>query len=173
MTAPASGSATYTVAATANSVTTPTASATVTVAPTSCTLTASPANPLPNGPVQLTGSCVNLPPGSTYSWTGPGTNVCTSSSLSCTVAAPATAGNVTYGVTANSASGSAAASASATVNVGGNGAAFGVADGTTVTVLDLLLAADARAVNGVLYNGNAALRDKANNVFSAVNGAGG
>jgi hypothetical protein len=60
----------------------------------------------------------------------------------------------------------------ATSNVGANGAAFGVANGATMTVLDLLLAADARAVNGVLCNGNAALRNKANNVFSAVNQAG-
>jgi hypothetical protein len=60
----------------------------------------------------------------------------------------------------------------ASVNVGSNGAAFGAADNTTMTVLDLLLAADAQAVNGVLYGGNAALRNKANNVFSAVNQAG-
>jgi hypothetical protein len=60
----------------------------------------------------------------------------------------------------------------ATFNVGTNGAAFGVADGTTMTVLELLLAADARAVNGVLYNGNANLRHKANDVFSAINQAG-
>src|SRR5207245_3444665 len=42
----------------------------------------------------------------------------------------------------------------ATVNVGSNGAGFGVVDGTTLTVLDALLAADAQAVNGLLYNGN-------------------
>jgi hypothetical protein len=57
----------------------------------------------------------------------------------------------------------------ATVNVGSNGDAFGVANGTTMTVIDLLLAADAQAVSGVLYNGNATLRNKANNVFGAVN----
>jgi hypothetical protein len=61
----------------------------------------------------------------------------------------------------------------ATVNVGGDGDAFGVANNTTLTILDLLLAADAQAVNGVLYNGNATKRNEANNVFSAVNQAGG
>jgi serine/threonine protein kinase len=63
--------------------------------------------------------------------------------------------------------------ATATYNVGSNGAAFGVADNTTMTVMDLLLAADAQAVNGVLYNGNTTKRNMANNVFSAINEAGG
>ena len=36
-----------------------------------------------------------------------------------------------------------------------------------------LLVTDAQAVNGVLYNGNATKRNEANNVFSAVNQAGG
>jgi hypothetical protein len=63
--------------------------------------------------------------------------------------------------------------ATATFNVGSNGAAFGVANNTTMTVMDLLLAADAQAVNGVLYNGNATKRTMANNVFSAINQAGG
>ena len=61
----------------------------------------------------------------------------------------------------------------ASVNVGSNGAAFGVADNTAMTVMDLLLATDAQAVNGVLYGGNASRRNQANNVFSAVNQAGG
>ena len=39
----------------------------------------------------------------------------------------------------------------ATFNAGSNGDAFGVANNTTMTVLDLLLATDAQAVNGVLY----------------------
>jgi streptogramin lyase len=60
----------------------------------------------------------------------------------------------------------------ATASVGGNGDAFGVANNTTMTLMDLLLAADAQAVNGVLYNGNATRRSEANNVFSAVNDAG-
>ncbi len=60
----------------------------------------------------------------------------------------------------------------ATVNVGSNGDAFGVANNSTLTLIDLLRAADAQAVNGVLYGGNAAKRKEANDVFSAVNQAG-
>jgi probable HAF family extracellular repeat protein len=59
-----------------------------------------------------------------------------------------------------------------TFNVGSNGAAFGVANNTTMTVMDLLLAVDSQARNGVLYNGDALKRDKANNVFGAINQAG-
>jgi hypothetical protein len=55
------------------------------------------------------------------------------------------------------------------VNVGSNGAAFGVADGTLLTVLDLLKATDAQAIKGVLYNGDVAERKLANAVYSAVN----
>jgi hypothetical protein len=62
--------------------------------------------------------------------------------------------------------------ATATYNVGSNGAAFGVADNTVMTVMDLLLAADAQTVNGVLYNGNTTKRTMANSVFSAINQAG-
>jgi hypothetical protein len=60
----------------------------------------------------------------------------------------------------------------ATYNVGCNGSAFGVANNTTMTVLDLLLAADRQAVVGVLYNGDVAKRNQANDVFSAINQAG-
>ena len=60
----------------------------------------------------------------------------------------------------------------ATYKVGDDGAAFGVANNTIVTVMDLLLAADSQAVNGVLYNGNKAKRDMANDVFSDINEAG-
>ena len=59
------------------------------------------------------------------------------------------------------------------MNVGSNGDAFGVANNTTMTILDLLLATDAQAVNGVLYGGNATKRNEANNVYSAINQAGG
>ena len=62
---------------------------------------------------------------------------------------------------------------SATVGVGSNGDAFGVANNTTVTVMDLLLTTDNQAVNGLLYNGNTARRNEANSVYSAVNQAGG
>ena len=42
-----------------------------------------------------------------------------------------------------------------------------------MTVMDLLLAADDQAVNGVLYNGNTTRRKEANDVFSAINQSGG
>jgi hypothetical protein len=60
----------------------------------------------------------------------------------------------------------------ATVNVGSNGDAFGVANNTALTLMDLLLATDCQAVNGVLYSGNTNKRNHANNVYSAVNQAG-
>jgi hypothetical protein len=60
----------------------------------------------------------------------------------------------------------------ATFSVGCNGDAFGVANNTKLTLLDLLQAADAQAVSGVLYNGNKDKRSDANAVFSAVNEAG-
>ena len=41
-----------------------------------------------------------------------------------------------------------------------------------LTVLDLLLSTNSQAVRGVLYNGNATLRNQANAVYSAVNQAG-
>jgi hypothetical protein len=46
----------------------------------------------------------------------------------------------------------------ATWSVGPNGDAFGVANNTSMTVMDLLLAADSQAVRGLLYNGNTAKR---------------
>jgi hypothetical protein len=36
-----------------------------------------------------------------------------------------------------------------------------------------LLATDAQAVNGLLYNGNTTMRNEANTVYSALNAAGG
>jgi hypothetical protein len=57
----------------------------------------------------------------------------------------------------------------ATTSVGSNGDAFGVANNSTLTLMDLLLAADSQAVNGALYGGNAAKRNEANAVFSAFN----
>ena len=63
--------------------------------------------------------------------------------------------------------------ATATFNVDANGDAFGVANNTVMTVLDFLLAADAQAVNGVLYNGSTAKRNMANYVSNAINQAGG
>ena len=54
-------------------------------------------------------------------------------------------------------------------NIGSNGAAFGVANNTNMEVLDILDAANDRAVNGVLYNGNTTLRNMANTVFTGIN----
>ena len=59
-----------------------------------------------------------------------------------------------------------------TWNVGSGGAAFGVPNNSTLTVLQLLKAANDRAVNGVLYGGSKSLRDAANAVFSGINEAG-
>ncbi|MCX7702146.1 MAG: MSCRAMM family adhesin SdrC, partial [Gemmataceae bacterium] len=71
---------------------------------------------------------------------------------------------------------------SSTFNIGTNGAAFGVADHTVMTVLDILRATDSRTRNGILYDldGNGTiskserkLRVQANDVYSAINEAGG
>jgi hypothetical protein len=61
----------------------------------------------------------------------------------------------------------------AAVSVGSNGDAFGVANNTTMTVMGPLLATDDQAVNGLLYDGNAARRNEANAVYGALNDAGG
>ncbi|HEV3447989.1 MAG TPA: LamG-like jellyroll fold domain-containing protein [Gemmataceae bacterium] len=61
----------------------------------------------------------------------------------------------------------------AAVNVGSNGDAFGVANNSTLTVMELLLATDAQAINGLLFNGNTTKRNEANTVFSVLNQAGG
>jgi hypothetical protein len=52
-------------------------------------------------------------------------------------------------------------------SVGSNGAAFGVPNNTKLTILQLLQAVNATAVNGVVANPNAA-----NDVFDAVNQGG-
>lgn len=54
-------------------------------------------------------------------------------------------------------------------NVGDSGAAFGVADNTDLTVMDIMLAVDDQAVLGVLYDGDAFLRQLANEVLTAIN----
>jgi hypothetical protein len=68
-----------------------------------------------------------------------------------------------------------------TFGVGSDGAAFGLANNARATVLDLLLAVDARSSNGLAYdlNGNglissaeAAFRTMANDVFDGINEAG-
>jgi protocatechuate 3,4-dioxygenase beta subunit len=60
----------------------------------------------------------------------------------------------------------------ATWNVGSCGSAFGVSNNTTVGVLDLLLATDARSSGGNLYNMDALLRALANEVYTRINEAG-
>ena len=70
----------------------------------------------------------------------------------------------------------------ATINVGNAGQAFGVANGTAVSIMDLLLAVNARSRNGLLYDmdgdgdANDSLetnfRTLANNVFSTINESG-
>jgi Bacterial Ig-like domain (group 3)/FG-GAP-like repeat/FG-GAP repeat len=57
-------------------------------------------------------------------------------------------------------------------NVGADGAAFGVANNTTLNVYELLKAVNRQAVNGLLYNGDAALRNEADDLFAALNQAG-
>jgi hypothetical protein len=59
-----------------------------------------------------------------------------------------------------------------TYNVGTSGAAFGVANNTSMTVLDILKSADAQAVGGVLWANDKAKRDLANVVFTGINEAG-
>jgi hypothetical protein len=48
-----------------------------------------------------------------------------------------------------------------------------VANNTTLSVMDLLFATDAQAVNGVLYNGDITPRNEANTVYTALNRVGG
>jgi len=58
------------------------------------------------------------------------------------------------------------------VNVGGDGAAFGVANGTTLNVYELLASANQQAVNGVLYAGNSKTLDRAEDLFEQINESG-
>jgi hypothetical protein len=57
-------------------------------------------------------------------------------------------------------------------NVGTSGAAFGVPNNTILNVREILRRAHARAVDGVLYNGDRTLRDLALDVFDGINQAG-
>jgi type VI protein secretion system component Hcp len=58
-------------------------------------------------------------------------------------------------------------------NVGADGAAMGVANQTTLDVYQLLQAVNKKAVNGVLYGGNATLQAQAADLFTSLNAAGG
>jgi hypothetical protein len=57
--------------------------------------------------------------------------------------------------------------------VGKDGAAFGVANNSTLTVYGLLAAVNKQAVNGVLYGGSATLQGQCADLFSSLNQAGG
>ena len=65
-----------------------------------------------------------------------------------------------------------------TFNIGQNGAAFGVANNTVLTVLEILYATDARTTNGLLYDIDGSgtisaeeqsLRAKVHDAFAAIN----
>jgi hypothetical protein len=58
-------------------------------------------------------------------------------------------------------------------SVGKDGAAFGVANNTVLTVYALLVAVNKQAVNGVLYGGNATLQAQCPDLFSSLDQAGG
>ncbi len=60
----------------------------------------------------------------------------------------------------------------ATFNIGSSGSAFDVADDTEISILDILLATNDQAVDGMLYDLDAVLRAFANEVYSAINEAG-
>jgi hypothetical protein len=60
-----------------------------------------------------------------------------------------------------------------TVNVGSNGAAFGVANNTTISILQALNATNAQAVNGILYNGNTTLQNEALTTYTSIDSTGG
>jgi sugar lactone lactonase YvrE len=57
-------------------------------------------------------------------------------------------------------------------NVGSDGAAFGVANNSTLDVYQLLLAVNNKAVNGVLYNGNTSLQTQCATLLGALDQAG-
>ena len=56
--------------------------------------------------------------------------------------------------------------------VGRDGATFGVVNNTRRNVYELLLAVNKKAVNGVLYNGDATLQAECADLFNALNQAG-
>ncbi len=59
-----------------------------------------------------------------------------------------------------------------TINVGTNGAAFGVANGSTISVSAALAATNAASNPGSLYKGNTANINKANAVYTSINETG-
>ena len=67
---------------------------------------------------------------------------------------------------------SSSGSGSAVFNVGTNGQALSVANNTQISVINALLAVNAQASNGVLYNGNTSLQNLANSIFDGINTTG-
>jgi hypothetical protein len=61
-----------------------------------------------------------------------------------------------------------------TFNVGNNGAAFGVSNGTTLTVFQVMAAANANynPITGLFYGGDPTLTSDLNNVLDGINQAG-
>jgi len=57
-------------------------------------------------------------------------------------------------------------------NVGNDGAAFGVANNTTLNVFELLLAVNKKAVKGVLYNGDGTLQAQCADLFNSLDQTG-
>lgn len=55
-----------------------------------------------------------------------------------------------------------------TVNIGSDGVAFGMANNSTVTILQALDATDQQAVDGTLYNGNTTLCADAYTIYAAI-----
>lgn len=65
-----------------------------------------------------------------------------------------------------------------TFNIGSNGAAFGVANNSVLSIIDILSRTDAMSAGGTgatqydIYNGNTVLQNMAINVYDAINNAG-
>ena len=59
-----------------------------------------------------------------------------------------------------------------TTSVGNNGAAFGVANNSTMSILSAIQEVDDHVINGVLYGGNSSLITEAYNVFNSINTVG-
>ncbi len=57
-------------------------------------------------------------------------------------------------------------------NVGSNGGSFGVADNTSMTILQMLAYANSKSANGVLYSTSTSLLSEANVAFTSVNQTG-
>ena len=67
---------------------------------------------------------------------------------------------------------------STTFNIGSNGNAFGVANNSVLSIIDILSRTDAMSSGGTgatqydIYNGNTVLQNMAINVYDAINNAG-